>query len=74
MTNLPDTTFDNNSHFPHPSSNYIADDRPGDDAHKLRLQAELLLNDNPASQVNEFFRQMAKVGLGRNLTAFLKLN
>lgn len=55
----------------HSASNYVRDRSKGPDAHKARVRMELLLSQLPCDQVNDFYRAMAAVGMGRGLTAFL---
>ena len=55
----------------HPESNYIYDDSRGPAAHRARIQTELLLSDRNIDDVVSHYRAMAKVGLGRALTAFI---
>jgi len=57
----------------HPWANYIADKSCGQAAHRARIQAELLLSNRNIDDVIGYYRAMAKIGLGRDLTAFLKL-
>ena len=58
----------------HPGSNYVNDKSLGHAAHRARIQIELLLFDRNIEDVNDYYRSMAKVGFGRNLTAFLQPN
>lgn len=55
----------------HDGSNYVRDRARGPAAHRARLRMELLLGDQPHEDVNAYYRALARVGLGRNLTAFL---
>ena len=55
----------------HPGSNYVRDRTKGPAAHLSRVRMELILGDQPAELVNKFYSALARVGLGRNLTAFL---
>ncbi|HEV2568137.1 class I SAM-dependent methyltransferase [Sphingomonas sp.] len=55
----------------HDGSNYVRDRAQGPSAHRARIQLELLLAAKPADEVNQFYRSMARVGLGRNIIAFL---
>jgi len=55
----------------HPGSNYIDDPKKGPDAHRARVKLELFLRENDPEASVAFFRSLAQVGLGRNLTAFL---
>lgn len=55
----------------HEGSNYVRDREKGPAAHAARLRMELLLGRLDHASVNAFYEAMARVGLGRNLTAFL---
>ena len=44
----------------------------GPAAHRARIETELLLTEQKIDDVLSYYRAMAKVGLGRDLTAFLK--
>ncbi|MEG4441131.1 class I SAM-dependent methyltransferase [Microcoleus sp. AT9_B5] len=56
----------------HAGSNYVQDRTNGPLAHQARLSMELILAEhNSHDNINEFYRSLARVGLGRNLTAFL---
>ncbi|MEX1109505.1 MAG: class I SAM-dependent methyltransferase [Dongiaceae bacterium] len=55
----------------HPGSNYVRDRTNGPAAHQARIRLELLLAEKPHEIVNQFYVELARVGLGRNLTAFL---
>lgn len=55
----------------HPGSNYIRQRSLGPAAHQARIELENLLSEQPIVKVNAFFSAMAKVGLGRAITAFL---
>lgn len=55
----------------HPDSNYVMDLSAGKNAHQAKIQLELLVADNPVEDVLEFWRAMAKIGSGRNLTVFI---
>ena len=54
----------------HPGSNYIINKSLGPAAHRARVQLENLLSERPIQEINDFFDAMARVGLGRDLTAF----
>lgn len=56
----------------HPGSNYRRDAAAGPDAHRARIAFENMLGELPHAKVNEFYRAMAAVGVGRSLTAFLQ--
>lgn len=55
----------------HPGSNYVRDRENGPAAHRARVRMELILGERPFETVNQFYGAMARLGLGRNLTAFL---
>lgn len=55
----------------HPGSNYVRDSGNGPDAHRARIRMELMLGKHPHDRSTEFYSALARVGLGRNLTAFL---
>ncbi|MEX1153173.1 class I SAM-dependent methyltransferase [Parvibaculum sp.] len=55
----------------HEGSNYVKDRSKGPAAHRARIGFELLLGEFGHERVNEFYRALAHVGLGRSLTAFL---
>ena len=54
----------------HPGSNYVANKSFGPAAHRARVQLENLLSERPIQEINDFYEAMARVGLGRDLTAF----
>ena len=55
----------------HPGSNYIRDPSVGKAAHRARVQLENLIHEQPIEDVILFWSAMARVGLGRDITAFL---
>ena len=55
----------------HPGSNYVQNRALGPSAHQARITLENALDQRPAADVNAFYSAMAKVGLGRQLNAFL---
>jgi 2-polyprenyl-3-methyl-5-hydroxy-6-metoxy-1,4-benzoquinol methylase len=55
----------------HEGSNYVRDRTKGPAAHRARVESELLLGRLDPEKVNTFYSAMARVGLGRSLTAFL---
>jgi SAM-dependent methyltransferase len=55
----------------HEGSNYVRDRTAGKAAHRARIAMELLLADQPIAKVNDYYRAMAEVGLGRQLSAVL---
>ena len=56
----------------HPGSNYVVDPARGPDAHVARLRLETVIGAVGAEAANRFYSALAEVGLGRNLTAFLR--
>lgn len=57
----------------HPGSNYVRDRVNGPAAHQARLELELLIAERGQEATTRFYSAMARVGLGRDLTAFLQL-
>ena len=56
------------------SSNYIQNKLVGKAAHKARVQIENMIHKQPAADVISFYSALAKLGLGRNITIFLRSN
>lgn len=56
----------------HPGSNYVRDRTLGKAAHKARVQIENLIHEKPIEDVIRFWSAAAKLGLGRDITAFLR--
>lgn len=56
----------------HPGSNYVVDTSRGHDAHLARLKLEALIGGAGVEAANRFYSALSDVGLGRNLTAFLR--
>lgn len=56
----------------HPGSNYIRDKSAGKAAHMARVQLENLIHKQPVEDVITFWSAAAKLGIGRDLTAFLR--
>lgn len=54
----------------HEGSNYVRDRSKGPAAHQARVDLELMLGRLGHDAVNEFYAAMARVGLGRHITAF----
>lgn len=52
-------------------SNYINKPENGKDAHLARVQIESMLSQYPEKAVNLFFSNLASLGMGRDLTAFI---
>lgn len=55
----------------HEGSNYVRNPANGSGAHKARIRAELLIGEQDVNDVRNFYAALARIGLGRNLTAFL---
>jgi hypothetical protein len=56
----------------HPGSNYVIDPARGSDAHAARLRLEAVIGAVGVEAANRFYSALAEVGLGRNLTAFMR--
>jgi 2-polyprenyl-3-methyl-5-hydroxy-6-metoxy-1,4-benzoquinol methylase len=56
----------------HPGANYVADRTCGPAAHHARLKLEELIGQSGHAPANRFYTALADVGLGRNLTAYLR--
>lgn len=56
----------------HPGSNYMRDKSAGKAAHKARVQIENLIHAQPIEDVIRFWSAAAKLGFGRDITAFLR--
>ncbi len=56
----------------HPGSNYVREKGAGKAAHRARVQLENLIHGQPIEDVIQFLSATAKLGFGRNLTAFLR--
>lgn len=56
----------------HPGSNYVSDPDKGADAHRARIMLESIIGASGVAVANKFYSSLAEVGLGRNITAFLK--
>jgi len=56
----------------HPKSNYVRDKSVGKAAHLARVQIENLIHAQPTDDVISFWSAAAKLGLGRDITAFLR--
>ena len=56
----------------HPGSNYVRDKSAGKSAHKARVQIENLIHAQPIEDVIRFWSAAAKLGFGRDITAFLR--
>jgi len=55
----------------HPGSNYVMNPKVGKHAHYARVQLEILLAENHIQDTLELWRAIGKMGLGRDLTAFI---
>lgn len=56
----------------HAGSNYIQDKLQGKPAHFARIEIENLINERPPEDVNRFWSSLAKLGMGRDITIFLR--
>jgi 2-polyprenyl-3-methyl-5-hydroxy-6-metoxy-1,4-benzoquinol methylase len=56
----------------HPSANYVRNKAQGKAAHYARVQIENLVHAQPINAVVDFWAAAGKLGIGRNITAFLK--
>jgi hypothetical protein len=56
----------------HSGSNYIRDKKLGKAAHFARIHIENLINEQPVEYASGFWRSLAQLGMGRNITAFLR--
>ena len=56
----------------HPGSNYVEDPALGPDAHNARLRLEELIGKAGSNAANCLYAALADVGLGRNITGFLR--
>jgi len=56
----------------HPGSNYVANKSVGKAAHKARVEIENLLHKQKTEDVIKFWSAAAKLGIGRDITAFLR--
>lgn len=54
----------------HQGSNYVVQKNNGKLAHRARIATETLLSNRSIGDVISFYRSMAKIGFGRNLTGF----
>lgn len=55
-----------------PESNYVRDRSLGKGANKARMQIESLIHEQHVENVIRFWSAAAKLGIGRNITAFLR--
>lgn len=56
----------------HPCSNYVRDKSVGKAAHMARVQLENLIHKQPIEDVIRYWSATAKLGFGRDITAFLR--
>ena len=56
----------------HPGSNYVRNSDAGKNAHRARVELENLIHTRPVEDVVDFWSSMARLGFGRDLTAFLR--
>lgn len=56
----------------HPGSNFVRDKSVGKGAHKARVEIENYIHEQPMEDVLRFWSSVAKLGIGRNITAFLR--
>ena len=57
----------------HPGSNYVRDKSVGKDVQKARVQIENYIHEQHIESVLSFWSAAAKLGIGRNITVFLRL-
>lgn len=57
----------------HGGSNYVLDKAAGKSAHRARVQLENLIHNQPMDLVVKFWSNAGRLGIGRDITAFLKL-
>jgi len=55
----------------HSGSNYVNNPKLGKDAHKARVEMENFISKGAFEVVNSFYKNLAQLGLGRDLTIFL---
>lgn len=56
----------------HPGSNYVREKSAGKAAHKARVQLENIIHEQPIEDVLRFWSATAKLGMGRDITAFFR--
>jgi len=56
-----------------PSGNYVTDPGKGQEAHAARMAVDTMLSRRPMNDVLAFFEALARVGMGRQITAILSL-
>ncbi|WP_201278954.1 class I SAM-dependent methyltransferase [Leptolyngbya iicbica] len=57
----------------HSKANYVSDLTVGKEAHKVRVEIENLMHSQSPETANIMYSALAKLGLGRSLTAFLQV-
>jgi 2-polyprenyl-3-methyl-5-hydroxy-6-metoxy-1,4-benzoquinol methylase len=58
----------------HPGSNYVRDRAHGSLAHQARIAMDLMLGEHHSvDKINDFYAALARIGLGRDLTAFISV-
>ncbi|WP_044410336.1 class I SAM-dependent methyltransferase [Thiomicrospira microaerophila] len=55
-------------------SNYVSNPKVGVNAHLARLHLETLIAENHINKVNQFYRALSVIGMGRNTVLFLRKN
>jgi len=56
----------------HDGSNYVRDGARGKGAHRARVQLENMIHQQPVDDVLAFWSAAGRIGIGRDLTCFLK--
>lgn len=56
----------------HPGSNYVRNKAAGKPAHAARVELENLINRRPVEDVVNFYSALARIDMGRDLTAFYR--
>jgi 2-polyprenyl-3-methyl-5-hydroxy-6-metoxy-1,4-benzoquinol methylase len=57
-----------------PSANYVMDKQTGKGAHVQRLFVDTLMHGISPAQTNRYYEALAQLGLGRQISMFLKIN
>jgi hypothetical protein len=55
-------------------SNYVLDRSKGKQAHAVRVKLENLFHEVSPEKTIDFYRSMAELGFGRQISGFFKLN
>lgn len=58
----------------HPASNYVNNKTAGKAAHRARVQLENLIQQQPEEAVLNFWSSAGRLGIGRDITGFLKVS